>query len=50
MKKTYIEPTNKVVELKTRKMILTTSLMSVGADISSGEADARDYDFEDEEY
>ncbi len=49
MKKTYINPTQKVVNLKIRSAILTASLTIKNAD-ATGEAMGRDYDFEDEEY
>ncbi len=48
MKKTYIEPTMIVATLPTRRMLLTS--IQKGADMSSGEAAARGFDVDDEDF
>ena len=40
MKKTYIEPQTKAIEIKTES-VLTMSQLSVGENMSSGSADSR---------
>ncbi len=57
MKKTYITPTVKVREMKSRSRLLAGSVVSSGLDgfggyggtKSSGSAASRDYDFDDDE-
>ena len=50
MKKTYMNPTMKVVKIQTR-MILANSLTGVGfnKDAETGTMDSRVFDFDDEE-
>ena len=48
MKKTYIEPTMVVAKLPTRRMLLTS--LRAGADWSSGEAGAREFDVDEEDF
>ncbi len=53
MKKTYINPTMKVVKLKTRQQMLTVSSPNAGltsGSVDAGSIEGRDYDFEDEEW
>ncbi len=50
MKKTYINPTQKVVNLKMRATLLAGSELTIGAAGSANDAEGRYFDFEDEEY
>ncbi len=48
--KTYINPTLKVVELKTRN-ILMTSAIAIGSNYNgTADIEGRGYDFEDEDF
>lgn len=50
MKKTYINPTMKVVMIRTRRQMLTTSNPTLGSSYQSGETVlGRDFDFDDDE-
>lgn len=47
MKKTYINPTMKVVMIRTRQQMLTTSNPTLGSSYQSGETVlGRDFDFD----
>ncbi len=48
MKKTYNNPTMKVVELKTRNILMVSA--EINGSQSNEAALGRDYDFEDEEF
>ncbi len=49
MKKTYISPDMIVANLPTRRVLLT-SYLGKGANMSSGSADAREFELDDEDF
>ena len=50
MKKTYKNPTMKVVKIQARQQMMYTSQLGVGSEYQSGDAVlSRDFDFDDEE-
>ena len=50
MKKTYMNPTLEVVELKFNNSLLAGSPGLKGDEINPSEIESRDFDFDDEEY